>query len=57
MLTETQFSFFIVGMIVFFTITFFTISYKRRWLTLLSKALAVFMILACIITLYTLYSY
>lgn len=57
MLTETQFSFFIVGMIVFFTIAFFTISYKQRWLTLLSKALAVFMIFACIITLYTLYSY
>lgn len=57
MLTETQFSFFIVGMIVFFTIAFFFVSYKRRWLTVLSKVMAVFMILACIITLYTLYRY
>lgn len=57
MLTETQFSLGIIGIMVFLTIAFFTASYKWRWLTLIYKAVVLFLFLVCIITLIGLYLY
>lgn len=50
-LSEVEFTWGVVGVMVYLVAVFIFVEFKWRWLTVLAKGLVVVMLIACVVTL------